>query len=349
MRQPSAVRRKRPSAAAAKRLLTPGRIAAAAIAVFLVSGRCNEQVTAEDAALQPTLQPLEPEQAEALEPEQAEALEPEQVEPLEPEQAAALEPEQVEPLEPGSETLVVGDPAVLAENDHFRVSTRAWELAGRRGTAWHVAVPLPLDGVSARVEASDGPVDFDALLPESDGDWAAINGGFYYPSGAPMGWVMSDGVEANAHARGGGSGVFQVVDGQPAIVHQSDHDPAASNAVQSIDRIVDDSASLMTSLLGRRAARSAVVITPTHVEFVVVADALSMSGPLTDTRLRLTSHLGMSLGGFAAYLVESTHAVAALNLDGAVSTHLAARVDGADIRVSGEQGTPNAVILMGGE
>lgn len=243
--------------------------------------------------------------------------------------------------------LAFTDPTVQADADGLVVTTRRWAYAGRTGTAWQVNTALPLE-VDVEVRAADAPVAFESLLPSDARSWAAINGGFYDTDGSPMGVVIADGVVQTPYTGRGGSGVFQVVDGAPAIVHRSAFDESATQAVQSIDRIVDGGQSLVTAAPGARssiAARSAVVIADGRLSLVALAEDYSIVGEEHDVQLTRTSGFGLPLWAFAEYLVEALGATEALNLDGAVSTHLAASVGGQEFRVRGVRGTPNAVVL----
>lgn len=235
-------------------------------------------------------------------------------------------------------------PVVAADGLH--AETRTWRFAGRTGRAWHVYSPLP---GRVAVRAARTPVDFDVLLPDDEaGSWVAVNGGFYDTGGDPMGVVISDGVVVNPHTGRGGSGILEVIGGVPRIVHSSDHDPSSTHAVQSIDRIVDGGRSLVTPRDDAPlAARTAVVISDDRIELVVLAERDSIVGDGNDVHLTLTSGRGLPLWAFAEYLVLTCDASEALNLDGAVSTQLAARIGDESIRVRGVLGTPNAVVLHG--
>ncbi len=242
--------------------------------------------------------------------------------------------------------LRIAQAAVLASDARIRVETRRYTFEGARGLAWHVRVGL--DSAEVSVAASTSPVAFADLLPADSGSsWAAVNGGFYDRSHAPMGLAIVDGITVTPLTRGGGSGVFEVRDDGLRIVHRDAADPDAEFALQSIDRIADGGASLVSEGASPGlAARSAVALTPTELVFVVLADERSIEGDsLSQVQLHSTSGLGLPLYALADYVLETTGASEVLNLDGSVSTQLAANIGDASIRVRGVRGTPNAVVV----
>lgn len=187
--------------------------------------------------------------------------------------------------------------------------------------------------------------DFSAFLPTDAGPWAVINGGFY--EDGPMGLVVSDGVERSPLSPRGGSGVLSFGPAGAAIVHRDAWEMGPAEALQSIDRVVDAGSSLVARLDGPGAARSAFVVGRDGLWLVALVDDRSLATPEADGRTVLSGTVGrgLSLGWFARYLIETTDAIAALNLDGAVSTSMAARGGARDFVLQGERGTINAVVL----
>lgn len=241
----------------------------------------------------------------------------------------------------------------------LRLERQRWKLKDLEGVAWRVRVPRASARVGVRAVPKLEP--FDALLPSlgADSVWAAINGGFYEddPQGGyrPMGVVISKGRQAHDYKTRGGSGLLVVKDDEIKIIHKSlwpkkdkEIKAAADEALQSIDRIVDEGKSLVGPKPDARyAARSAVALTDDAVYLVAVAANASLyelegGGGY---RLRKSSYLGLPLWAFAQYLVEHTGARQALNLDGAVSTQLVVQARDKRFELIGERGTMSAVVL----
>lgn len=232
---------------------------------------------------------------------------------------------------------------LIAAEGGLIVERQAWQFDGVTGSAWRARTALP---GRIRVIPSSGVSRFAQFIPDDPGPWAIINGGFYDVDGRAMGVVVADGETFSPFRRGGGSGVFQVTQEGPRIIHRSEFKPGVIQALQSIDRIIDNGRSLVNPRLNARStARAAVVITDKELIFVVVAQDESVSGKGDDVRLGITSRLGLPLWAFSDYLLRSTGAREALNLDGSVSTQFAARLAGRDIRVRGVRGTVNALIM----
>jgi len=217
-----------------------------------------------------------------------------------------------------------------------------WTRGEVHGVAWRASVSLP---GHPTISPSDGVVEFAALTPSEDGPWAAINGGFYDPGGKAMGLVVSGGVERSSLVRGGGSGVFLVGPTGPRVIHRDAWVPGPGEALQSIDRLIDDGKILVKKRDGPLAARSAVAIGRGRLWLIALAEDDSVEALPDGARLRHTAGHGLSLGDFADYVLRTTGAVEALNLDGAVSTQLAARTAEGVYRVRGELGTINAVVI----
>jgi uncharacterized protein YigE (DUF2233 family) len=236
------------------------------------------------------------------------------------------------------------EPAVVLASDAGLVFERQrWHFDQRSGWAWRARVSL--DG-QVVVRGSDAVIDFDKLLPGDEGTWVAINGGFYDVNGTPMGLVVADGVVKNPFRTGGGSGIFEITETGPRIIHRSHYEAGAAQALQSIDRIIADGQSLVNPRPdARSAARAAVAIGADEITIVLVAQDQSILRLGDDLQLHFTSALGLPLWAFAEYLIESTSASDALNLDGSVSAQMAASVKGRIFRIRGSRGTVNALIM----
>lgn len=228
------------------------------------------------------------------------------------------------------------------ESGGLRLVEDQWTHGEDQGLAWRVSVPLP---GHATVSAVDSVADFAALLPADAGPWAAINGGFYDTSREAMGLVVSGGTERAPLRPTGGSGVFFVGPTGPRVVHRDQWQPGPTEALQSVDRLIDRELSVVTRMDGPKAARSAVVVGETRLWLVALAATSSVTATPDGYQLHDTIGRGLSLGSFAEYLIQQTAAVEALNLDGAVSTQLSLKTADGSFAVRGERGTINAVVL----
>jgi hypothetical protein len=187
---------------------------------------------------------------------------------------------------------------------------------------------------------------FGHFLPADEGPWAVINGGFYNEHMNPLGLVVSDGTGHSSIGRGGGSGIFLVGPDGPAVVHRDDWQEGPEQALQSIDRLVVEGVSVVSSRNSRRATRVAVVVGAEHLWLVLAASESSIR-TLGDSTvwLRFTSRRGLPLWAFADYLIETTDVVSALNLDGGGSANLVVQLGERRFEVLGERGTINALLV----
>lgn len=178
-----------------------------------------------------------------------------------------------------------------------------------------------------------------------------INGGFYDDHGA-MGWVVHAGEEFAPLRRGGGSGVLIVDTDHPRILHRDHAAGRPHEALQSIDRLVDDG----RSLVGPDArpdldARSAVALRRdgTILLAVVFADAAIARESFGRVELGpASSSTGLSLAAWAELLARPVvegglGAIAALNLDGGYSTAISAHADGFALDIVAHRATINAL------
>ncbi len=241
-------------------------------------------------------------------------------------------------------------PVVLLEAEGLVVDTQLWRTETSSGRAWRAR------SARAEVVARDDLGGLEVFEPEPDGPWAIVNGGFYEsdPDGdyRPMGVVIADGRSLSPYRRRGGSGVLSVdAKGKASLVHRPDWPKVAKtspprHALQSIDRVVVGGESVVSAGKDARgAARSAVAIGDDSVWLVIsAADSSTSETGTSSWRLSGTSH-GMTLWEWSRFLIETTGAPHALNLDGGVSTQLIAHADGARVEVRGERGTLNAVVV----
>jgi hypothetical protein len=187
----------------------------------------------------------------------------------------------------------------------------------------HASRPVPLSDLVAQV------------LPQ--GDFVAINGGFYDRSG-PLGLVISSGTTIHPLRRDGGSGVLLVAGGIPRIVHRDAFQapPDTELALQSIDRLVDRGRNLVRPRNGMpHDARSVVAIDARGVLFFIVVfdDRAIASSKGSYVRLnRRSTDTGVTLFALAEFLARSRKdggwgATSALNLDGGFSSSFQARPD----------------------
>lgn len=245
----------------------------------------------------------------------------------------------------GTPVAVIG-PKVLHESPGFRVESQQWKLGGTEGIAWRARLSLDAE---VALSVADDVTPFRKLWPKDDGPWVAINGGFYeaVPDSEtyrPMGLVVSNATEVAGLTRRGGSGVFYVDEEGPAVVHRREFASAPTVALQSIDRIVSDGDSVVRKKPGATGApRSAVVVGESHLWFVITAASDDVKETPNGARLS-SSDSGMPLWAFAEYVLDTTDARDALNLDGGVSTQLAVRDDDFKLYVYGVRGTLNALV-----
>jgi uncharacterized protein YigE (DUF2233 family) len=183
---------------------------------------------------------------------------------------------------------------------------------------------------------------------EPRGDYVAVNGGFYDQE-RPMGLVVAGGSPVAPLRERGGSGVFFVEMGRPAIVHRDAYKakkPAL--ALQSVDRLVDGGRVLVRARPGlRRDARSAVVIDAEGAVLFAVAFDAQAAFPLSDDEIRMSAASttsGPTLLEFAKLLVGDLHARTALNLDGGSSTSMRIRIGKAHLDVIARHATINVLV-----
>lgn len=264
---------------------------------------------------------------------------------------AAAPPTQAQsaPLAPSAPSVItLGETVTLMSEGGLSVERQRWLWAPDDGqppinmVTYRARAPL---NARLSVRPSEGVAPFEALLPQEElAPWVAINGGFY-EEGA-MGLVVSGGKEHTPLSPRGGSGVLFWSPAGAQIVHRDDWRAGPPEALQSIDRLVNAGASVVKTVGGAQTARSAVVVGKEQVWLVIsAAEATVTTTGVGALQLGAAEHAGPTLGVFADYLLHSTDAVTALNLDGGISTQLAAVIDGQRLVVTGQAGTINAVVM----
>ncbi len=238
-------------------------------------------------------------------------------------------------------TVVVAPKVLVAAAGGLELHVVTWTAGPANGVAWLASVPR--DG-SLGIAPSADVRPLRELVGEPSPPWAAINGGFYEEG--PMGLVVSSGVESHALAANGGSGVVQFDSAGANIVHRDAWAPGATEALQSIDRLVDGGASLVHPRPdAHRDARSAVAISDDRLWLVAAFAANNVTSGPDGIQLIRTVGEGMTLAEFADFLVVALGAKQALNLDGAVSTQMIVAMPTWRWVVRGERGTINGVVI----
>lgn len=253
------------------------------------------------------------------------------------------------PAAPSSPPIItLGETVALMSEGGLTLERQRWSWGPKEGPPTLSMVTYraraPLDARVA-VRPSETVAPFASLVPQDDpGPWVAINGGFY-EEGA-MGLVVSEGKELTPLSPRGGSGVFFWSPAGAQVVHRDDWRPGPPEALQSVDRLVNGGASVVKTIGGPQTARSAVVVGKTQLWFVIcAAEETVVTNGVGELQLGASEHAGPTLGLFADYLLASTDAVTALNLDGGISTQLAAALGGQRLVVTGQAGTINSLVM----
>lgn len=183
---------------------------------------------------------------------------------------------------------------------------------------------------------------------EPSGDSVAINGGFYDHE-RPMGLVVADGKRVAPLQPRGGSGVFFIDQGRPAIVHRDAYTARnPSVAIQSIDRLVDQGHVLVKPRPDLpRDARSVLALDDAGALLFVIAFDERAAFRTSDTVIQMTpasTTTGPTLLEIATLLVDHLHARFALNLDGGFSTAMRLHVGAARREVIAHRATINAIM-----
>lgn len=249
-------------------------------------------------------------------------------------------PAEAPPAAVGAPGLEFGASITQVDSGRVKIIEQPWTLDGAPG--WAIVARFPRDA-SMAIQPSDAVVPLDQLGTVGD-DQAMSNGGFY-DSGA-MGLVVHDGVRRTELSRTGGSGVVAWAPGQPIIVvHRDAWTGGGTEALQSVDRLVDRGVSLVHPKAdARRTARTGLGVADDAVFLVVAASTRSAPATGTNRSLYAAEDDGLPLWAFADLMVH-LGAREAINFDGGISAGLRARVAGQSWSVDGGSGTINAVLL----
>lgn len=243
---------------------------------------------------------------------------------------------------PSTMDLYVGSQTTLMSEDGLEFQKAAWSVAGVHGTAWFVSV-LSTGGLQVVPSSEVKPLP--SFVNVAVPTWAAINGGFYEQG--PMGLVVSHGKVYHPISPSGGSGIISVGPDGIRILHRDNWVAGANEALQSIDRLVDNSASLVqTRPNAHRDARSAVALSGNRVWLVIAVADNSITSVIDGVQLNNTVGNGFTLAEFASFLIVSIGAKQALNLDGAVSTQMIVATSHEKWIAHGERGTINSIVIQ---
>jgi uncharacterized protein YigE (DUF2233 family) len=198
---------------------------------------------------------------------------------------------------------------------------------------------FPLDRYDVRVEDAAMSTALDRVLKETQSDFV-VNGGFFDPSGNPVGLVISDGVVLSKLGRNLSGGVLTLTptnDGLHAELFAAETFAIPDGgrfAIQCRPRLVVDHAPNVKSDDGKRAERTALCARDGGSTLDVVIVRGSDDG----------ESAGPSLFALAKHLSE-IGCEAALNLDGGPSTGAAWR-EGEAVRLLAPRGPVRHVIAF---
>lgn len=265
--------------------------------------------------------------------------------------ACEAPPAPVERPEPAADVTLEGS----SRDGPLTLSVRRVSAEGWRGRL--VVASFAPEQRRARVVPSERVQPLDAIVgPLAPAQpFAAIDGGFYDPHGQPMGLVRTGGRDLHPLRPEGGSGVLVVEGGTPRMVHRDAYaGAAATEALQSIDRLLEGGRVLVTAgAADRRAARSAVALDARgHLHLAVAFDERAVAAD-EDARVVLgerSATTGPTLREWAELLARPAEdggvgAVDALGLDGGISTALTVKSAARALRVEGYRGTTSAVLV----
>ncbi len=190
-------------------------------------------------------------------------------------------------------------PVVMATAGAVRLEQVAWTLGDDHGWAWIARHPRDARmTVHPAADVSDLPV----IATAGEGE-SLINGGFY-DAGA-MGLVRHEGRDLAPRTPSGGSGIAYWGPGVPLqVTHRDAWSDAGTEALQSIDRLVDGGKSLVQPKADARiTARVAVITLADGVALVVAADDDSAAPTGSERILRGGEDHGLPLWAFADLLV----------------------------------------------
>ncbi|MCA9606356.1 MAG: phosphodiester glycosidase family protein [Myxococcales bacterium] len=251
----------------------------------------------------------------------------------------------------------VDPPPPLLEHASMTMTVREVEEDGWRGRLVDVAFSNGRDR-HLRIVPSERPAPLSEIVAHAHPPqpFAAIDGGFYDTDQQPMGLVRAAGVDHHPVGERGGSGILFVRDGRPQIVHRDAYRGEAnvSEALQSIDRLVNRGASVVAeSASRRRASRSAVVIDGAGAVHLVVAFDERAVASEEAARIELgreATRTGPTIAQWADLLARDPEdggvgATEALGLDGGFSTSLVVKSEARSLTIVPYNATINAVML----
>jgi hypothetical protein len=241
---------------------------------------------------------------------------------------------------PVGDLVEVGPVEAVAEGEGLTLSRQTWSDRGSSGFVYRARLDR---AARYEVRAADAVAPFSALTPPCEDPWVAINGGFY-EGGKPLGLVVHEGKELSPLSDRGGSGVLFAGPAGLDISPREAWTPGPTEALQSIDRLVDGGKNLVKPNPDK-AARAAIAIVDDAVEFILAFDSKSLSAPTGPIKLKETSNNGLALDRFADYLVQEVKADKAINLDGGVSAQMTVCLGHLNrVAIQGERGTINSVV-----
>jgi len=268
---------------------------------------------------------------------------------------AACEPSAPPPTPAVDETEI--EETVHAEQAEMTLSVREVSQDGWSG---RLVVASFTDGRDRhiRVLPSDAPQPLQQIVAADDPSqpFAAIDGGFYDRDQSPMGLVRTGGRDVHPVGDRGGSGVFLLEGGTPRIVHVDAYrsGPRVSEALQSIDRLVDGGESVIgPGASDRRAARSAVAIDADGgVHLAVAFDERAVAAE-ADARIEMggdATRTGPTIAQWAELLRRpaargGVGARQALGLDGGLSTSLVVKSEARSLSIVPYNATINALVV----
>jgi uncharacterized protein YigE (DUF2233 family) len=243
---------------------------------------------------------------------------------------------------------------MLLEGANLRLDEQRWHFDGQSGSLWRVRLRR---AATARIASAGSLTRIGELSAEQSGSFAAINGGFYREAlfgYEPLGLVIADSDTEAERTDKGGSGVVFFDGDRLDIVHRDAFDSGndeITDALQSVDRLVDGGRSLVKQRHDpQRASRAAVAVTDDAIWLVVAAGNGSIQRRGDIVTLSKTGGYGMPLWAFSRLLVESIGPQRALNLDGAVSTQLIVQLRDTPqanrtFVIRGDRGVLNALVV----
>ncbi|MDF1563780.1 MAG: phosphodiester glycosidase family protein [Deltaproteobacteria bacterium] len=234
----------------------------------------------------------------------------------------------------------------LASIAGCREDSGSWRPLGRGVAAAQLRAPGDVEVQAVRVDLGGADVrvidarrpgreraTVDRLREETEGAVAVVNGGFFDPSGKPLGLVLADGRERN-RLRNVDWGVFWVAGTTAGVVHTDQwataKPPGVREALQSGPRLVVAGKALK---LKKQTARRTVACVPKPRQVVLLTTEAIDAAILAEWLAREPEQ-----GGLGCW-----HA---LNLDGGPSTQLSLKAGEHSVEVEGGWGVPNGLAVV---